>query len=174
MLCCLTQAVTGFSSLLHAPLLPAHSLQEAKVNFVESMFCNTIYRQTYGKGKDYSVHEEMLCARDTSAGKDICQGDSGSPLVCYGPNDCVLVGLGSWGLECWHPVYPSIFTRVPYFIDWINEVRRLSPPPDPPPTDIPQKPLRASASLQPYSTLVSSQTWLLLPFTLKVQWQAHG
>ncbi|MBZ3875482.1 Serine protease 38 [Sciurus carolinensis] len=88
------------------------------------------------KGKDYSVHEEMLCAGEFSAGKAICQDDSGNPLVCYGPNAWVLIELVSLGLDCWHPVYPIVFSRVAYFIDWINEIWRLSPPPDPPPTDI--------------------------------------
>ncbi|XP_058429505.1 putative serine protease 47 isoform X2 [Marmota monax] len=102
------------------------------------------------------------------------KGDSGGPLVCSGPNAWVLVGLASWGLDCRHPIYPSIFTRVAYFIDWISKVRKQSSLPDPPPTDFPSRPLRASGCPGPWNTLMCTQTWLLLPFILMVQQQVPG
>uniref|UniRef100_A0A8C9GGH9 Peptidase S1 domain-containing protein n=1 Tax=Piliocolobus tephrosceles TaxID=591936 RepID=A0A8C9GGH9_9PRIM len=103
-----------------------------------------------------------------------CPGDSGGPLVCYLPTAWVLVGLASWGLDCWHPAYPSIFTRVTYFTNWIDEVMRLTPLPDPalaPHTRSPPKPLRAAGLPGPCAALVLPQTWFLLPLTLRVPWQ---
>ncbi|XP_077648340.1 putative serine protease 47 [Urocitellus parryii] len=171
--------ITGWGRLSEKkPLSPPYSLQEAKVSLMNSTICNTFYGQTPGEGRNYSVQEEMLCVGDFSTGKAICQGDSGGPLVCYGPNAWVLVGLASWGLDCRPPVYPSVFTRVAYFIDWISKVRKRSslpdPPPDPPPTDFPSQPLRASGWPGPWNTLVCTQTWLLLPFILMLQQQVPG
>ncbi|EFB24829.1 hypothetical protein PANDA_022335 [Ailuropoda melanoleuca] len=56
------------------------------------------------------------------------KGDSGGPLVCDLSAAWVLVGLASWGLDCRHPIYPSIFTRVDYFSNWIHKTQRLTPP----------------------------------------------
>nr|XP_028691161.1 putative serine protease 47 isoform X3 [Macaca mulatta] len=155
-------------------LSPPFSLQEGKVGLIENTLCNTLYGQRTGQGETYAVHEEMLCVGDFSTGKSICKGDSGGPLVCYLPSAWVLVGLASWGLDCWHPAYPSIFTRVTYFTNWIDEVMRLTPLPDPalaPHTRSPPKPLRAAGLPGPCAALVLPHTWLLLPLTLKAPWQ---
>nr|XP_031531659.1 putative serine protease 47 [Vicugna pacos] len=110
-----------------------------------------LYEQRVGKGKNYSVHEEMLCTGDFSTGKAICQGDSGGPLVCDLTNAWVLVGLASWGLDCKYPIYPSAFTSVSYFIDWIDEIQKLTSLPDTmsaaPQTQFPYQPLQSAANL---------------------------
>ncbi|XP_069889461.1 F-box/WD repeat-containing protein 12-like isoform X3 [Dipodomys merriami] len=175
---CLTHQhrLQEYKRAINVKLLPPFSLQEAKVNLVENKLCNTLYGQVSGNDKSY-VHEEMLCAGDFSTGRSICRGDSGGPLVCFHPNIWVLVGLASWGLDCQHPVYPSVFTRVAYFLEWISEVKRqtplLNPVSTPPHMDFsPSAPMKSAGSAQPYSTLMSAQTWLLLPFLFTVPQQA--
>ncbi|KAB1271322.1 putative serine protease 47 [Camelus dromedarius] len=166
--------------ILMVPLLELFHLQEGKVGFNENKVCNMLYEQRVGKGKNYSVHEEMLCAGDFLTGKAICQVcetisvlplphsrettiftsnildyefscDSGGPLVCDLTNAWVLVGLASWGLDCKYTIYPSDFTSVSYFIDWINEIQKLTSLPDamsaPPQTQFPYQPLQAAAHL---------------------------
>ncbi|XP_048196540.1 putative serine protease 47 [Perognathus longimembris pacificus] len=167
--------ITGWGKLSEdTKLLQPFLLQEGKVGLVENKFCNTLFRQRSGHDNDY-VHEEMLCVGDFSTGKSICPVDSGGPLVCFHSNVWVLVGLASWGLDCRHPVYPSVFTRVSYFTEWIYKVKRLMV-------------FRHNLSIQPHmnfsavmrptdsaesrSTLVSAQTWLLLPFSFIVPQQA--
>ncbi|XP_012593943.1 putative serine protease 47 isoform X2 [Microcebus murinus] len=164
--------ITGWGMLTEdVRLSPPFNLQEGKVVLIENMFCNFLYGQIDGKGNNYSVHEDMVCAGDFSTGKSICQGDSGGPLVCYVPNAWVLVGLASWGLDCRHPAYPSIFTRVTYFANWINEIKRLTPlpvtVPAPSLTGSQSQHLRAAGPPGPSTALVPPQTWLLLPFTLR-------
>ncbi|XP_016055462.1 PREDICTED: putative serine protease 47 [Miniopterus natalensis] len=143
---------------------------------MENKFCNMLYGQRLSKDKNYSVYEEMLYTGDFLTGKAICSGDSGSPLVCDLLNTWILVGLASWGLTCRHPIYPSVFTNVTYFADWIRETQRLASPPDPtaalPQTQFPYQPLQTAGSPGPGTALVPPQTWLPLLSVLRVQWQA--
>lgn len=44
------------------------------------------------------------------------QGDSGSPLIV----EDKIIAIVSWGLPC-AKGYPDVYTRVNYFIDWIND-----------------------------------------------------
>ena len=94
------------------------------------------------------------------------------------------MGLASWGFDCRHPIYPSIFTNVTYFTDWINEIQRLTPhsepmsaltpPPEPTATpaqtQVPHQSLRAAGSSTLGTAVVHPQTWplaLLLLGTLR-------
>ncbi|KAL6435846.1 hypothetical protein ACFW04_005604 [Cataglyphis niger] len=44
-------------------------------------------------------------------------GDSGGPLTVDGK----LVGLVSWSYRCSDTVYPSVYTRVPSYVNWIEK-----------------------------------------------------
>ena len=80
------------------------------------------------------------------------------------------MGLASWGFDCRHPIYPSIFTNVTYFTNWIEEIQRLTPNPEPtstpPQTQFPHQSLRAAASSVLGTAFVPPQTWPLLLFLL--------
>ncbi|XP_070223048.1 putative serine protease 47 [Bos mutus] len=67
----------------------------------------------------------------THSAQEVSPGDSGGPLVCDFTSSWVLMGLASWGFDCRHPIYPSIFTNITYFTDWIEEIQRLTPNPEP-------------------------------------------
>ncbi|KAB1258083.1 putative serine protease 47 [Camelus dromedarius] len=86
------------------------------------------------------------------------------------------MGLASWGLDCQHPIYRSIFTNVSYFIDWMDEIQRLTPLPDamsvPPQTQFPHQPLQAAGSPGPGTGFVPPQPWPLLLFLLQAPRQA--
>lgn len=52
-----------------------------------------------------------------------CDGDSGGPFVKYNEEGVELIGIVSWGYTpCKYTTYPSIYTRVSSFIDWIDEI----------------------------------------------------
>jgi secreted trypsin-like serine protease len=55
-------------------------------------------------------------------GEGICVLDSGGPLVVGNPDGGLLAGVVSWGQqdECGNADYPTVHTRVPYFLDWIE------------------------------------------------------
>ncbi|XP_023483351.2 putative serine protease 47 [Equus przewalskii] len=163
--------ITGWGMLSEdTPLRWPFHLQEGKVGLIENKFCNILYGQRLDKGEAPPVHDEMLCAGDFSTGTAICRGDSGGPLVCDLPDAWVLVGLASWGLDCWHPVYPSVFTSVAHFASWIADTQRRTPPPDrsltPPPTPLPRQPLRAAGPPGPRAAPRPPRAWLPLLFAL--------
>ncbi|XP_044262358.1 venom protease-like [Tribolium madens] len=89
-------------------------------------FSNQICRQNYAnvaseylsKGID---DKSQICAGSRTTEKDTCQGDSGGPLqiridVLY------LVGITSFGKICGIPNSPGVYTRVSYYVPWIEKI----------------------------------------------------
>nr|BAI66448.1 serine protease 2 [Heterololigo bleekeri] len=56
-----------------------------------------------------------------------CKGDSGGPLMCKSAVDGsqVLAGIVSYGWKCNTGL--AVFTKVSYYLDWVNSVRKLIP-----------------------------------------------
>ncbi|XP_041364277.1 atrial natriuretic peptide-converting enzyme-like [Gigantopelta aegis] len=72
----------------------------------------------------YKLTHNMMCAGG-GLGHDACGGDSGGPFVCHVPNTTdtwYQAGIVSWGIGCAVPHSPGIYTKLPNYIDWINEV----------------------------------------------------
>jgi len=59
-----------------------------------------------------------------AGGQDTCQGDSGGPLfyadTINSKNKFILAGVTSYGYQCALPKFPGVYTRVSYYLDWIN------------------------------------------------------
>ncbi len=74
---------------------------------------------------DMELTADMLPAGFPGGGKDSCNGDSGGPLVVRNQaNDgYVLAGIVSFGshLGCAAPNAYGIYTRVSYFLNWIEQ-----------------------------------------------------
>ena len=65
------------------------------------------------------IEKSMFCA--FKPGKDTCNGDSGGPAMMRAKNkQWNIVGVTSWGYGC-ATSYPGVYTRVSYFIDWIEK-----------------------------------------------------
>ena len=69
----------------------------------------------------WEITDNMLCAGLSEGGKDSCQGDSGGPLVVPVGAGWKLAGIVSTGNECALPLYPGIYTRVPNFVNWVDD-----------------------------------------------------
>jgi secreted trypsin-like serine protease len=86
--------------------------------------CNVV-----GRGID---PERTVCAgvidaaRTLPGGKDVCGGDSGGPLT-RDPDTPggtrLLVGIVSSGRGCALPAYPAIYTRVSFYLKWIEDAK---------------------------------------------------
>lgn len=67
------------------------------------------------------VLEGMLCGYK-GAGKDSCQGDSGSPLVCQYNDTWVQMGIVSWSINCGQGNLPGVYTDTAVYAKWIVAV----------------------------------------------------
>ncbi len=69
-------------------------------------------------------------ARKLPGGRDVCSGDSGGPLT-RDPDrpggERLLVGIVSSGRGCARPGSPAIYTRVSFFLDWIERAKTAPP-----------------------------------------------
>ena len=66
-------------------------------------------------------NELMTCAGSIQDGDGFCHGDHGGPLVC-GEKLC---GVASLRFGCGETSFPSIYTKVPAFNQWINETIKI-------------------------------------------------
>ncbi|XP_032413598.1 trypsin-like isoform X1 [Xiphophorus hellerii] len=69
------------------------------------------------------ITRRMVCAGYMDGGRDACNGDSGSPLVCVGE----VHGLVSWGQGCAQPNYPGVYVKVCEFLYWIEDTLAANP-----------------------------------------------
>ncbi|MGW1209695.1 serine protease [Streptomyces sp. NPDC002499] len=83
----------------------ARSLRAARVHVLADAQCERAYP---GSLDGAYAADTMLCAGETTGGRDACQGDSGGPLVAQGK----LIGLVSWGSGCGRAGSPGVYTRV--------------------------------------------------------------
>ena len=72
---------------------------------------------------DILLNVILVFQGEINGGKDTCQGDSGGPLYYSETslNKYVLAGITSYGYQCGLPNYPGIYTRVSYYMNWIND-----------------------------------------------------
>ncbi|CAG2167924.1 unnamed protein product [Oppiella nova] len=69
------------------------------------------------------VTSKQMCAGYAAGKRDSCQGDSGGPMTMQldgREGRYVQIGITSWGKGCAEPKYPGVYTKVSYYIDWIQ------------------------------------------------------
>lgn len=88
-------------------------LQQAQGNVISGPACEQMWNK--------NIDDNMVCFGDGNKGP--CTGDSGGPLMCQKEGQYFLVGVVSWGTEgCSRTGYPSVFTRIWSYMEWIREV----------------------------------------------------
>ncbi|XP_017786623.1 PREDICTED: venom protease-like [Nicrophorus vespilloides] len=102
---------------------PADHLQKIQLREMNNSQCNNHYKinkRLYNKGISPSM---QICAGDP--GKDTCKGDSGGPLQQYNKKYIKafdIHGVTSFGKACLLTSSPAVYTRVSYYIDWIESI----------------------------------------------------
>lgn len=101
-------------------------MRKANMNTVSWSKCNaSISKYTRNISYWASFREGLspchYCAADPRGMSNTCEGDSGGPLQIVHPNSnmSTVVGVVSTGYSCSNSVL-GIYTRVAYFIDWIE------------------------------------------------------
>ncbi|XP_052244542.1 elastase-1-like isoform X2 [Dreissena polymorpha] len=70
---------------------------------------------------NYDLSNSQLCVFSHVA--SACTGDSGGPLVCAVGSEWRLTGVASWvASSTCAPSYPNVYTRMSFYIDWMNTV----------------------------------------------------
>ncbi|XP_046736396.1 trypsin-1-like isoform X2 [Diprion similis] len=88
-------------------------LQRVAIEISDQEYCKVIYQKTF----NMEVDDTQVCADVPDGGKGSCHGDSGGPLTVNGE----LTGLVSWANGCAREGYPTVYTRVSEFLDWIEK-----------------------------------------------------
>ncbi|XP_017048727.1 brachyurin-like [Drosophila ficusphila] len=109
-----TGKISGWGLTSDQATTVADKLMTADVTII----ANSVCASTYGT---MVVTDRNVCI-DTSNAVSTCSGDSGGPLVVKN----VLAGVTSFGASAGCELgYPAGFTRVTYYLDWINAITNL-------------------------------------------------
>ncbi|KAJ8921902.1 hypothetical protein NQ315_008535 [Exocentrus adspersus] len=115
---------TGFSEESSSFLL------KVSLDFVPHNECLTAFKKYSKRSLPNGIIEDTQICAGRVKGKDTCQGDSGGPLqVINGDRTQVqpskvydIIGVTSFGKACALSAAPGIYTRVSYYVPWIESI----------------------------------------------------
>ncbi|XP_006761875.1 PREDICTED: granzyme A [Myotis davidii] len=111
--------VAGWGMIHNSKLSASDTLREVWVTVLDRETCNG--PKYYGHNP--VIRRDMICAGDRRGGKDTCNGDSGSPLICEG----TFRGVTSFGKpgKCGDPRGPGVYMLLSQkYLSWIRETTR--------------------------------------------------
>ncbi|XP_065203978.1 urokinase-type plasminogen activator-like, partial [Planococcus citri] len=111
--------VSGWGTGMHGSSSISQVLQAASVPLLDLTTCRQ--SEVYGSATIQFILDSMICAGTLEGGVDACGGDSGGPLACKINGRFVLLGVVSWGDGCARKNKPGVYTRVSYFLPWIEK-----------------------------------------------------
>uniref|UniRef100_A0A8D2IUT9 Peptidase S1 domain-containing protein n=1 Tax=Varanus komodoensis TaxID=61221 RepID=A0A8D2IUT9_VARKO len=89
-------------------------LREVNVTVMNRDMCNN--KKHYNSVPHVTMN--MVCAGEKKTGKDMCWGDSGSPLICNGEQR----GILAFVKNCGNSRYPGVYMRfTKEHLSWINQ-----------------------------------------------------
>ena len=109
-------------------------LQEAPMEYLSRYLCDLYLKDV----SNVDPNEGILCAFSRDGTTSVCNGDSGGPLIARQNDTIFQVGLMSFGRQCQSNPYPSGFTRISYYYDWIQQ--QICYYSSDPPADCPPRP----------------------------------
>ncbi|XP_072750875.1 trypsin-3-like [Anoplolepis gracilipes] len=101
--------VSGWGLLTTDVPVASNDLMYVDLPIRSTTECHELLNSTYLSG--------MFCAGYLEGGKDACQRDSGSGMICNG----ILTGIVSFGIGCGRPKFPGVYTDIFYYLNWISE-----------------------------------------------------
>jgi secreted trypsin-like serine protease len=105
--------ISGWGKMTDTPYSTSAVLRSVTQPIISNEACGKHYSST--------IPDRRMCA-DGSGGKGSCYGDSGGPLLVHRNDRYTVVGISAFILAngC-EKGFPSGFTRVTSFLDWIAE-----------------------------------------------------
>jgi len=95
-------------------------LHQTDLSVVDNQQCQKVYNKVY----KIAINSYHICAgavKEASNKTGTCVGDSGGPLQCsLRDGRWYLAGITSFGSGCAKSGFPDVFTRLSYYIPWIN------------------------------------------------------
>ncbi|XP_044765057.1 serine protease snake-like [Coccinella septempunctata] len=99
----------------------SNTLLRVDLEYFSNSVCNEAYADVSKKDLPEGVSKnKQICAGSRTDRRDTCQGDSGGPLQ-INTDKLYLVGITSIGKMCGLPKTPAIYTRVLYYVPWIEQ-----------------------------------------------------
>ncbi|XP_053976002.1 chymotrypsin-2-like [Hylaeus volcanicus] len=86
-------------------------LHWVNITIASQEYCRKVWSDSH------HIYNTHLCGYDPNAVRGHCKGDSGGPLMVRGK----LAGLVSFSRNCADVVYPSVYTRISAYLDWIKK-----------------------------------------------------
>ncbi|KAK3759954.1 hypothetical protein RRG08_066619 [Elysia crispata] len=93
---------------------PASRAREIQLPIYPSRLCSFHFR--------IGSSSRRLCAGYRNRNIGVCNGDSGSPLVCMSGSQYTLAGIVSFASRDHPESYPAVFSRVQPYLPWIHSV----------------------------------------------------
>ncbi|KAI1285806.1 Transmembrane protease serine 6 [Halotydeus destructor] len=100
--------ISGWGKLYSQGPQP-RKLMETTVTQRTQQYCSRRYGSKYTS--------KQLCAN--GVGRDVCNGDSGGPLMYNASGKTFVVGIVSYGMICGMLPFPAVFTRTSDYVDFI-------------------------------------------------------
>ncbi|XP_007942377.1 granzyme A-like [Orycteropus afer afer] len=108
--------VAGWGKFHNKSTKSSDTLREVNVTVIDRKICNDEKHYNYNP----VIGVNMICAGSPQGGKDTCNGDSGSPLICEG----IFRGTTAFGLpgKCGDPQGPGIYILLSgKYLAWISK-----------------------------------------------------
>ncbi|XP_046384347.1 serine protease Hayan-like isoform X1 [Ischnura elegans] len=101
-------------------------LLKVELNIVDHSTCNDSYEVEISTTSwlERGIDSSLICAGEPGDAKDTCLGDSGGPLQYITDDSCVhkILAVTSFGKGCGLGNAPGAYTRVSYYISWIENI----------------------------------------------------
>ncbi|XP_041126988.1 granzyme A-like [Polyodon spathula] len=108
--------VAGWGSTRLSGKGHSDDLREVNVIIVDQETCKSQYHKLRQE-----ITKNMLCAGNKKRKQDICNGDSGGPLLC----ENTYRGIASFGTRKCQGKLPSVYTHLTrQYLDWIQHVMK--------------------------------------------------
>lgn len=114
---------SGWGVLEHGGV-QSNVLQYGVLNFFTLDECAKAYKTFKRRAPNGVIDDKQICFGGKEREVDTCQGDSGGPLQWKMEEDDFyrVIGVTSIGKGCGIINVPAIYTRVAYYIPWIENI----------------------------------------------------